>query len=143
MPIRSRCAAICYLACLGTVADGAVAADEVKSLPGWKGALPSRHYSGYLPARNGENHVHYYLQLSEGDVVRVNPEDSMRPDYWTVETLGADGADGRIGMVPIEKLTPCSADERAAALQREAEKVERDEKERCVQPMTLSRPPAS
>jgi serine carboxypeptidase-like clade 1 len=67
MPIRSRCAAVCYLACLGTVADGAVAADEVKSLPGWKGALPSRHYSGYLPARNGENHVHYYLQLSEGD----------------------------------------------------------------------------
>ena len=26
-------------------------ADEVKSLPGWDGALPSKHYSGYLDVR--------------------------------------------------------------------------------------------
>jgi hypothetical protein len=29
---------------------GAIAADEVTSLPGWTGgALPSKHYSGYIP----------------------------------------------------------------------------------------------
>eukprot|EP01045_Picozoa_sp_COSAG04_P055368 COSAG04_NODE_25259_length_310_cov_0.725118_1_plen_45_part_01 len=26
----------------------AIAADEIKDLPGWDGALPSRHWSGYL-----------------------------------------------------------------------------------------------
>jgi len=53
------------LAALTGVATAAVAADEVKSLPGWDGELPSKHYSGYLPARGGENHVHYHLTLSE------------------------------------------------------------------------------
>jgi len=47
--------------------DAAVAADRVTSLPGWAGALPSRHYSGYLPVRGGQAFMHYYLQLSEGD----------------------------------------------------------------------------
>jgi carboxypeptidase C (cathepsin A) len=47
--------------------DAAPAADEVASLPGFAGKLPSKHYSGYLPARGGAHHVHYYLQLSEGD----------------------------------------------------------------------------
>jgi serine carboxypeptidase-like clade 1 len=47
--------------------QAAVAADEVKSLPGWEGALPTKHYSGYLDANKGQHHMHYYLQLSEGD----------------------------------------------------------------------------
>jgi uncharacterized membrane protein YkvI len=29
-------------------ASAAVAADEVLSLPGWTGALPTKQYSGYL-----------------------------------------------------------------------------------------------
>lgn len=28
--------------------EAAVAADEVLALPGWDGALPSRHFSGYV-----------------------------------------------------------------------------------------------
>ena len=33
------------LAAVVAVALGAIPADEVTSLPGWKGALPSKHYS--------------------------------------------------------------------------------------------------
>lgn len=43
--------------------EAAVAADEVKALPGWDGSLPSRHYSGYLPVRGGQSFMHYYLQV--------------------------------------------------------------------------------
>jgi hypothetical protein len=57
------------LSSLSLSAQAAVAADEVTSLPGWTGPLPSRHYSGYLEARNGTHHIHYYLTLSEGDPV--------------------------------------------------------------------------
>jgi hypothetical protein len=46
-------------------------ADEVKSLPGWEGPLPSKHYSGYLDVglKTGEKkdiHIHYWLSESEG-----------------------------------------------------------------------------
>eukprot|EP00054_Salpingoeca_dolichothecata_P015795 m.91549 g.91549 ORF g.91549 m.91549 type:complete len:465 (-) comp21661_c0_seq1:64-1458(-) len=40
-------------------------ADEVKSLPGWDGPLPSKHYSGLVPVDGGM--LHYYLVLSEND----------------------------------------------------------------------------
>ena len=40
--------------------------DEVKSLPGWDEALPSRHFSGYLQA-SPTKRLHYYLVQSEGD----------------------------------------------------------------------------
>eukprot|EP00041_Stephanoeca_diplocostata_P033552 m.1111866 g.1111866 ORF g.1111866 m.1111866 type:complete len:200 (-) comp24362_c0_seq23:3406-4005(-) len=40
-------------------------ADEIKALPGWNKALPSKHYSGYLPVANGTRHMHYYFQESE------------------------------------------------------------------------------
>jgi hypothetical protein len=42
---------------VGGVVEAAVEADKVTSLPGWKGALPSTHYSGYIPVRNGQHHV--------------------------------------------------------------------------------------
>ena len=42
----------------------APADDEVQSLPGWAGALPSRHYSGYLRVAGGTN-LHYYFVSSE------------------------------------------------------------------------------
>ena len=45
-------------------------ADEVKSLPGWDGPLPSKHYSGYLDVglKTGAKkdiHIHYWLSESE------------------------------------------------------------------------------
>lgn len=45
-------------------------ADEVKSLPGWQGPLPSRHYSGYLDVglqtgAKKDIHIHYWLSESE------------------------------------------------------------------------------
>ena len=47
-------------------------ADEVKSLPGWEGPLPSKHYSGYLDVGLSSSgpkdiHIHYWLSESEGD----------------------------------------------------------------------------
>lgn len=38
--------------------------DEVLSLPGWQGPLPSRHFSGYLRIAGGTN-LHYYFVASE------------------------------------------------------------------------------
>jgi len=42
-----------------------LASDEVTSLPGWKGALPSKQYSGYLDLPGGKHH-HYWHVQSEG-----------------------------------------------------------------------------
>ena len=42
-------------------------ADAVKSLPGWDKPLPSKQYSGYLSARGGTRHLHYYYVESEND----------------------------------------------------------------------------
>ena len=49
-------------------AEAAVEADKVTTLPGYKGALPSTHYSGYMPV--GElsktpGHLHYWFIESE------------------------------------------------------------------------------
>ena len=55
---------------LSTAAWAAVSHDEIKSLPGWDGPLPTKHYSGYLDAAKGTKHMHYYLQLSEGNPVK-------------------------------------------------------------------------
>ena len=41
----------------------AVPADEVKSLPGWSKALPSKQWSGYLPVGKEKNR-HYITTLS-------------------------------------------------------------------------------
>ena len=50
---------------------------QVKALPGWSGALPSRHYSGYLTVpgaptlpgdkSRGAHNYHYWFVESEGD----------------------------------------------------------------------------
>ena len=45
---------------------GAVS-DKVAALPGWAAALPSAHFSGYLPVANGEKMLHYYLQEADTD----------------------------------------------------------------------------
>jgi carboxypeptidase C (cathepsin A) len=39
--------------------------DEIKSLPGWSGSLPSRQFSGYLTAGGGDRHLHYWFVESE------------------------------------------------------------------------------
>ena len=49
----------------------AVPADEITSLPGWTGKLPSKHYSGFFPTTldgaAGGGMLHYWLTLSESD----------------------------------------------------------------------------
>eukprot|EP01052_Picozoa_sp_SAG31_P014398 SAG31_NODE_893_length_11177_cov_10.241806_3_plen_110_part_00 len=52
------------LALMAGGADAAVEADEVTALPGWAGALPSRHYSGYAEATPGR-FLHYWLVEAE------------------------------------------------------------------------------
>jgi hypothetical protein len=56
------------------VAD--IAKDEIISLPGWSGALPSRHFSGYLNFTKTK-HMHYWLVESENDP--VNDPIGMQP----------------------------------------------------------------
>jgi len=53
-------------ACVLGVTSAAYAPDEILSLPGWSGKLPSRQYSGYL---NGSDttRLHYWLVESEND----------------------------------------------------------------------------
>ena len=46
--LHAAARALSSLALLAASARAAVAADEVKSLPGWPGALPSRTYSGHI-----------------------------------------------------------------------------------------------
>jgi hypothetical protein len=43
-----------------SLVSGAIVADEITSLPGWKGALPSKQYSGYLtvPGDAGPKQYH-------------------------------------------------------------------------------------
>jgi hypothetical protein len=56
-------------------ADAAIDKDEIKSLPGWDGALPSRHWSGYLEVPGskggvegeGSKFYHYWFVESEGN----------------------------------------------------------------------------
>lgn len=48
------------------VAFGDPSADEVTSLPGWDGELPSRQFSGYLTV-NTTKHMHYWMVESEND----------------------------------------------------------------------------
>jgi carboxypeptidase C (cathepsin A) len=43
----------------------AYAPDEILSLPGWEGKLPSRQYSGYLNVSSTK--LHYWLVESEND----------------------------------------------------------------------------
>jgi len=45
--------------------SGAYAPDEITSLPGWTGPLPSKQYSGYLNV--SATHLHYWFVESESD----------------------------------------------------------------------------
>ena len=63
---------LCTITILYTIMNfvsGAIEPDEVKSLPGYNGTLPSKQYSGYLkiPNVSPNRYYHYWLVLSEND----------------------------------------------------------------------------
>mmetsp|Transcript_36242 Transcript_36242/g.79110 ORF Transcript_36242/g.79110 Transcript_36242/m.79110 type:complete len:467 (+) Transcript_36242:46-1446(+) len=69
---------------------GAPASHEVKSLPGWDGALPSKMYSGYLDA-SATKHLHYIL------VERENADPATSPTvFWFNGGPGCSSLDGFI-----------------------------------------------
>jgi carboxypeptidase C (cathepsin A) len=53
------------LSCVLGVVQAAYAPDEILSLPGWAGKLPSKQYSGYLNV--SDTRLHYWLVESEAD----------------------------------------------------------------------------
>eukprot|EP00729_Bicosta_minor_P016902 gene16902-32740_t len=75
------------------LATARVPADEVTRLPGWKGKLPSEHFSGYLNVGNLSKvpgKLHYWLQMSEND---------PSTDPVIMWLNGGPGASGIIGML--------------------------------------------
>lgn len=52
------------LACLCVSVHSAIDADEIKSLPGWDGPLPSRQWSGYLDVPGDRGLKHYRKRVN-------------------------------------------------------------------------------
>lgn len=73
---------------LATLAAGAYAPDEILSLPGWDGALPSRQYSGYLNVST--TRLHYWFVEAE-----TNPETAATV-LWFNGGPGCSSLDGFI-----------------------------------------------
>ena len=74
----------------------AIAADEIKDLPGWDGALPSRHWSGYLSVPgvgSGTKYYHYWFVESEG----ASPES----DPVALWLNGGPGSSSLIGFLTV------------------------------------------
>ena len=74
----------------------AIAADEIKTLPGWDGALPSRHWSGYLSVPgvgSGTKYYHYWFVESEG----TSPES----DPVALWLNGGPGSSSLIGFLTV------------------------------------------
>ena len=74
----------------------AIAADEIKVLPGWDGALPSRHWSGYLSVPgvgSGTKYYHYWFVESEG----TSPES----DPVALWLNGGPGSSSLIGFLTV------------------------------------------
>lgn len=76
--------------------------NEVLSLPGWEGPLPSRQFSGYLSLQNGKQ-LHYHFVLAESAVptdepvvlwLNGGPGCSSYIGFWTENgplTMNGDG----------------------------------------------------
>ena len=82
--------AVCLSA---TLVLAAVPADEITSLPGWSGKLPSKHYSGFFPTTLDGSEgamLHYWLTLSES-----NPA----TDPLVVWLQGGPGCSSLFGML--------------------------------------------
>ena len=60
---------VTYLAIFLKPSESAITADEIKSMPGYNGTLPSKQYSGMLmvPNTNPQRYYHYWLVTSEQD----------------------------------------------------------------------------
>ena len=83
----------------------AIAADEIKTLPGWDGALPSRHWSGYLSVPgvgSGTKYYHYWFVESEG----TSPES----DPVALWLNGGPGSSSLIGFLTVAARPPDSPD---------------------------------
>jgi len=83
------------LVSLFTACSFAPAQYEIKSLPGWTGALPSKMYSGFVnvgppPAQPGTMHMHYWFVESES-----NPE----TDPLVLWYNGGPGASSLFGLL--------------------------------------------
>lgn len=65
-------------------------ADEILSLPGWKGKLPSRQFSGYLELPGTRKFIHYWFIESE-----YRPEEAPIV-FWT---NGGPGCSGLLGLL--------------------------------------------
>jgi len=57
--------AVFVAAGLAAVALGAIPSDEVTSLPGWTGPLPSKHYSGLMNIPGSQKMAHYWFVEAE------------------------------------------------------------------------------
>ena len=58
---------------LTTLTYAAPPSDQILSLPGWDGDLPSKLYSGYLDLPGGKKHIHYWLIMSESNSASTDP----------------------------------------------------------------------
>lgn len=64
---ESSMIALFALAALLAIVSSAPAADEITTLPGWTGALPSRQFSGYIALPDSGTNLHYWFVESEKD----------------------------------------------------------------------------
>ena len=80
-------------ACLTALNHAAVPADEITTLPGWTGKLPSKTYSGFFPTTldgSTGSMLHYWLTLSEN---------SPATDPLVVWLQGGPGCSSLFGMM--------------------------------------------
>jgi len=68
LKMRAALLFIATVFCIVGLASAAIPAHEITSLPGWKGALPTRQYSGYISVDDKHGRfLHYWLVLSENN----------------------------------------------------------------------------